>query len=543
MYKKSFFFVIIFFLFSGLVYFTPSAWFIYFPKEYVYFLSIFCSLLQFFVVYRIKANRNIPKVIQMQEYGIWILLFLSFVSMIFFPVRNLNLGDGVLLLEHVALESKIFGYHLTMDEILEAFIHSILYTQFQTFFSNPMQVYRLVSTIFGFVSLSILVYFFRKFQISFIGYFFVLLSGGMYLFYGYSENYTIITSVLWFYILFVIQKIKENKERNLQVLIPVSVIACSLILLHLVSGYLILSLIFLCFHFSDKDKFVRNAIISTLVSILILSPVFLYFTFFSEVRFDFTQTHLTNPKFYPLKKMISINHFRDILFCIIGSAFLPFVFIIYNMSFNWTELKKVFLKREIQFILYVLVGFSIHGFVHYPQLGFPADWDLLAFYWTPISFLGVFIWKEMHQISKENNNESRINISYELIPILLFSGSIFVINFLFLSHLDLNSMKILETSLNRIEKFSELEDTKKIETVKPSHKKFYLKVSFFLYESFDKLTNINPNEDIARLMKENRQFKIELEQNINLVESKWQKDFYRRMTDYHIEYLKLLQEK
>ena len=44
-------------------------------------------------------------------------------------------------------------------------------------------------------------------------------------------------------------------------------------------------------------------------------------------------------------------------------------------------------------------------------------------------------------------------------------------------------------------------------------------------------------------MKENRQFKIELEQNINLVESKWQKDFYRRMTDYHIEYLKLLQEK
>ena len=70
-----------------------------------------------------------------------------------------------------------------------------------------------------------------------------------------------------------------------------------------------------------------------------------------------------------------------------------------------------------------------------------------------------------------------------------------------------------------------------------------MKVSFFLYESFDKLTNINPNEDIARLMKENRQFKIELEQNINLVESKWQKDFYRRMTDYHIEYLKLLQEK
>ena len=402
MFKNFLFFTFVFFSFSFIIYFSPSVWFVYFPKEYLYFFSLFCVFLQSLIYWYEKKKRKPIFFVNTNFLWLAVLFGIFIFLMIFFPVRNLNLGDGVLLLEHLALEAKIFGFHLTMDEILEALIHSLLYAKFDSFFLNPMQVYRLVSTVSGFIAICILFYFFRKFEIKFIGYFLVLSSGGMYLFFGYSENYTMVTVGLWYYILFVMQEIRENKKRNLKILIPISIIASVLILFHLVSGYLLLSLVFLCYHFSDEGKFIRNAFFCTLVSILFLAPVFAYFTFFSDVRFDFTQTHLTNPKFYPLKKMISIHHFRDILFCIIGSAFLPFVVIIYSISFKKVALKSFFLEKEIQFLLTVLLGFSIHGFVHYPQLGFPADWDLLAFYWTPISFLSVFIWIETVAVNEDN---------------------------------------------------------------------------------------------------------------------------------------------
>ncbi len=282
-----------------------------------------------------KENSEKILSVQLPNSILWIILIClsSLLLFILFPIRNLSLGDGILLLEHVALEAKMFGYHLTMDEIFEALIHSVLFVKFPAFFPTPIAVYRFVSTVCGLFAISFLVYFFRKFKHSILGYILVLSAGGMYLFHGYSENYTIITSVLWIYILFSIQMIQKGEKRNLEALLPICFIACILILLHLVSGYLLFSLVYLCYHFSDRGKFITNAVYCTLFSALILAPVFLYFIFFSDVRFDFTQTHLTNPKFYPFSKIISTIHFRDIFFCIIGSAFLPFIILLYSFLF------------------------------------------------------------------------------------------------------------------------------------------------------------------------------------------------------------------
>lgn len=543
MFKDFIFFILVFFSFSLMVYISPSAWFVYFPKEYLYFLSLFCVFLQLFIYWYDNKKKEVIFFLNTNYIWTTVLFGISIFLMIFFPVRNLNLGDGVLLLEHLALEAKIFGFHLTMDEILEALIHSLLYAKFDSFFLNPMQVYRLVSTVSGIIAISILFYFLRKFEVKFIGYFLVLSSGGMYLFSGYSENYTLITTGLWFYILFVIREIKENKKRNLKILIPISLIASLLILFHLVSGYLLLSLVFLCYHFSDEGKFIRNAFFCTLVSILFLAPVFLYFTFLSEVRFDFTQTHLTNPKFYPLKKIISINHFRDILFCIIGSTFLPFVILIYYISFRRLELKNIFKKKEIQFLMTVLTGFSIHGFVHYPQLGFPADWDLLTFYWTPISFLCVFVWIEMNQSNEVTDDIPMETLPLKFVPIFLFAGFVFILNGIYLSIPDKSKLDELDKSLTRINKFSNSEEPNKIKIINPAYKKFYLSVAFFLFESGEKLSVLDSTEESLRLRGENENFKLELARKIDSVEPIWQKDFYARMTKYHLEYLKLMQHK
>lgn len=541
MINKTLFFLAVIFLFTSLVFLSDASWFIYFPKEQLYMLSGFCIILQllhyFYFINRINNSLRSDK----SFLYISVLLLVSLTLMIFFPVRNLSLGDGILLLEHVALEAKVFGYHLTMDEILEALIHSFLYAKFPALFETPMEVYRLISTLSGVCALSVLVYYFRKFKIGFTGYFLVLSSGGMYLFHGYSENYTIITTVLWIFILYVINSIRTNEHRNLKALLPICFIACILILSHLVSGYLLFSLVFLCFHFSDKGKFLRNAFYSTLFSLSILLPVFIYFTFFSDVRFDFTQTHLTNPKFYPLSKIISTTHFRDIFYCILGSAFLPFITLIYLFLFDRIKVIALFKKGEFQFLAFVLLGFLIHGFVHYPQLGFPADWDLLAFFWSPIVFLAVFILSELYPFS--NSIEGKI-FSPEFTASFIFAGCIFFLNAVTLSKPEGFKITELKNSLTRIETFSVSSESKLLASVKPEYKKFYLKVSFFLFESSEKMKSENvDSKQVTKLLSENQVFQKELSDHIGSIDSKWQKDFYSRLTHYHLEYLDLLKKK
>ncbi|HRG73094.1 MAG TPA: hypothetical protein PLX69_00905 [Leptospiraceae bacterium] len=547
--KRFLFLLTVFISFNLFIYVSNAAWFIYFNKTYLYILSGICVSLQVAYIFYAKASESRNNLLQSRvKIPIafsYILLFISVSLMIFFPVRNLNLGDGILLLEHVALEAKMFGYHLTMDEVFEAFVHSILFAKFPSLFATPMEVYRIVSTISGLCAMGILVYYFRKFKVSFIGYFLVLSCGGIYLFHGYSENYTMITTGLWFYILYSVNSIRSNQSRNMQALLPICVIACLLILSHLVSGYLLFSLIFLCYHFSDEGKFLQNALYSTIFSLLILLPVFGYFTFFSNVRFDFTQTHLTNPKFYPIAKMISINHFRDILFCIVGSAFLPFVVLLYLLLFKKEQTIQILKRKEFQFLIFVLIGFLIHGFVHYPQLGFPADWDLLAFFWSPIVFITVLMLEEFPKINEARFKGSQNSFPLELIPIFLFAGIIFVLNAVILSKPDEKKMIELRESLLIIDRFSYSEEATVLGGVKPEFKKFYLKVSFFLFESGIKIKGLNLHSEskVARLLNENKQFQLELKEHIGNIETKWQKDFYARLTRYHLEYLDITKEK
>jgi|JI9StandDraft_1071089.scaffolds.fasta_scaffold00874_18 hypothetical protein len=545
MIRKALFTISVLALYNVLFFFSDNPWFVYFPKNTLLILSGLC--LGIYISQLLFQNTYSHFLNLISKYQSIVLSFIflpSFLFMVFFPIQNLNLGDGVILLEHVALEAKIFGFHLTMDEILEAMIHSILYAKYSNLFESPMEVYRLISTLFGLCALGILFYYFIKFKMNLSSYLLILSSGGIYLFHGYSENYTIITTFLWVYILFVVNTIKANEIRNLKALIPICFIACLLILLHLVSGYLVFSLIFLCYHFSDRGKFFKNALISTFSSLLILLPIFLYFTLFSEVRFDFTQTHLTNPKFYPLSKIISKTHFRDILFCVIGSAFLGSMVLFYVFIFYKEKLFSLLKKPEYQFLGFVLFGFMIHGFVHYPQLGFPADWDLLAFFWSPIVFIAAFLLTDL--INVEDNPNKPINyLSYELIALFVFSILIFGINAIYLNRPDLEKMHELKSSIERVNVFSKTEESNYLKQVKPEYKKFYLKVSFFLFESFEKIKSTSTDSDLtaARLLQENKSFQEELMNHISNVEGKWQKDFYARLTRYHLEYLDFLKKK
>ena len=513
-------FILIVFLFLNLIVYFSNSWFIFFPKEYFYPLSFVAYLTQFFI--RTPILRS----------PLWLIvsvLVSAFSLMIIFPVRNLDMGDGILLLSTFSLESFYFGYHLTFDEVLEGLFHSFVYNMLgnKDTISNPVLAYKVTSSIFGFFFLVQLFYYFKKWSINLYGYLIVLLSGGMYLFFGYAENYTIVSFFIWSYLLFSVDLIKRT-ERGLLSLFTVCVFASIVISLHLVSGYLIFSLIFICYFLSEKKNFVRYSIASTVICILLISPIFIYFSFFSEVRFDFMQTHFTNPKFYPIKKIFQPNHFRDILFIFLGSAFLPFIYFFYLLIFKFKLLKnKIREKPEIQFLLFALLGFLIHGFVHFPQLGFPADWDLLSFFWTALVLVTVLL---------NHDLEDNLFIG-KLLPISFF---IFLFNAYANSKLNLNKEAELNETLKLLNSFVQ-EERIKIHEIQPKHKKFYLKAKFFLFESKRKMEEKKglPSQE---LQSQNKLFNSEIDMNILNVNLDWQKDYYKRLTKYHFEYLEFLKK-
>ena len=111
---------------------------------------------------------------------------------------------------------------------------------------------------------------------------------------------------------------------------------------------------------------------------------------------------------------------------------------------------------------------------------------LLAFFWSPIVFLAVFILDELYF----NQKDASIELGYfpkVFFPFFVFAGCIFILNALTLSKPDDLKITELKNSLTRIESFSASNESKILASVKPEYKKFYLKVSFFLFESAEKM--------------------------------------------------------
>ncbi len=120
MIRKALFTISVLALYNVLFFFSDNPWFVYFPKNTLLILSGLC--LGIYISQLLFQNTYSHFLNLISKYQSIILSFIflpSFLFMVFFPIQNLNLGDGVILLEHVALEAKIFGFHLTMDEILK----------------------------------------------------------------------------------------------------------------------------------------------------------------------------------------------------------------------------------------------------------------------------------------------------------------------------------------------------------------------------------------------------------------------------------------
>ncbi|MDF3820606.1 dolichyl-phosphate-mannose--protein mannosyltransferase [Leptospira sp. 96542] len=454
------------------IFFFPNVW--YFPQNKIWLLgatNIFFAL-QLIVYLNKKFNW-----VSYQNFSFdfikkynWILLTFYFVFLILHPIRNMSFGDGLLLLETNLLETTIFSFQFTLDEIFETISHSLLLKILVSlgWDNDPRIVYGFLSSFAGIVLVFILLK--EETEKKSLGLYFFLSAGGFLLFYGYSENYTLVSLIhftLYFKILYWLRN--ESKNKNL-LLYGATAFVSIAILFHLVSGYLSLLLFYLWYQHSPKHSKPKHLIVSTLLGLLIILPVFFYFIFLHNPSIDSNSTHLIHPPFYPKQRLVSINHFKEILSVLYFNTGIPILFLLYGYFFHHNSWRTFIQKEEYKILFVASFCFFLHGFFHNPQLGFPADWDLMGFYWIPITYLAYSFWNEMENKPKE------------FLPILFFGVSLTILSGMSLSKEDPNKEELWKLTKDLIVNYAN-DNSKFIASLDKKDKKFYTKGDFLFYKA------------------------------------------------------------
>ncbi|MGV3668017.1 MAG: dolichyl-phosphate-mannose--protein mannosyltransferase [Leptospira bouyouniensis] len=446
-----------------------KPWF--YPGSQPLYLSItlFFVLLQSFIFYN-KKKQFINEV-SFHKYipTNWIIASFYFLFMLCFPILNRNWGDGLLLLETNLLETKLFGFQFTLDEILESILHSQLmnglsYFQIQ---EDPTVSYSILSYLSGILFICGFL-FLGRFKQKDLSILFLLSSGGILLGFGYAENYTLVTTIHLGLYLFLNRYASDPKDNDILLYGSTSIVALSM-LFHLVSGYLVILLVYLWVFHSPKEKKIKHLVYCTLLGSLILLPWFVYFSAFHDPTVDKNSTHLIHPPFYPLKRWVSNNHLKEILSVLYWNAGISPFYLSYQFFFQ-KEKWKQFIKYPFhKLMLVVILAFVLHGFLHNPQLGFPADWDLMGFYWLPITLLAFLYWKQ----------ESKI--VWEWVPLQFFGASLVMIAAVQLNKTNPKDVLIWEITKKAISTYS-TENKTFIQSLPKEDKKFFAKGDFLFFK-------------------------------------------------------------
>ncbi|WCL48238.1 hypothetical protein [Leptospira sp. GIMC2001] len=455
------------------------------------------------------------------KYAPWI-FGVQFILFIIYNICNLNYGDGIILFENVFLEGSIFGYQSTIDELLEAFVHSKL---FITFGGDPRFYYRITSTICGFLYLIFVTFQLHRNSSSLVDSIFWLSPGGLLLFYGYGENYSIVSIILFLTLMIGIYFIQRGKsDYSIYILAFLATIGA---LFHLVYGFMAIALIYFAIIQSTSGKLLKNAVVSCMIAGLFIIPTFSYFLFFADATIHASQTHALTMPIYPWRRMISMNHLKDIMGVIWFTSCAPVLAILYCRIFHSNKLNDFFEKPEIRFILLAILGFFIQAFTINPMLGFPTDWDLMSFYWIPLTMLAYYTMREIGQ--------SRIL----LLPIIIFCLG-FQINTAKSLH---NNPEKLEVDYKlTMEIANDYVALKKdnYKNISQKKRKLFLKLDHFIFKSISILKKSNSPKAKA-LTLELKNFEKELELRTfadeKVYDKEWIRDYITRLTDFHHKFL------
>ncbi|PJZ46785.1 glycosyltransferase family 39 protein [Leptospira brenneri] len=517
----------------GCQFLPTKPWFLPGEKNIYIFIAIFFITLQTFLLFSLAKNNDLVDKIKKYIPAGWIFALLFFIFLILFPIRNMNWGDGLLLLETNLLETKLFGFQFTLDEILETALHSqVSNLLFRFGFSDDPRIsYTFLSQLAGIGILFGFLWTAKRENKSNTASILVLLSsGGILLTFGYAENYTLVTVTHLLIYLFVSKYTKDPKDNNLLLYGSTALVSISM-LFHLVSGYLVLLLIYLWYVHSPKDKKIKHLVGCAILGLSILTPWFSYFLFFHDPAIDRNSTHLIHPPFYPKSRLVSLNHFKEILSVLYWNASIASLFLSYQFLFFKKEWKAFVERPETKVILVTILAFFLHGFFHNPQLGFPADWDLMGFYWLPITFLAHQFWIQ----SKE--------ISIEWIPSFLFGTVVVIFSAITLHQTNPSRELLWETTKSTIQSYVK-ENKSYIDNLPKEDKKFFAKGDFLFYKGeviTAKLCDFPEKQNLIQKMNHHRRIWKKGFEDGSFKSKEILGQFLTEATKTNIEYIKSLE--
>ncbi|TGL59372.1 dolichyl-phosphate-mannose--protein mannosyltransferase [Leptospira ognonensis] len=535
---NQFFFLSIPFILTLLFSFLPTKlWFDYLDQTIVISVTLFFFSFHAltFIFQRPLAN-TLSSFENVLNRNRTLVLLGFFLFMLCFPFRNLNWGDGIILLETNLLETELFGSQIAMDEILETISHSLAFRilSIWNFDDDNRYAYQIVSFLSGAIFLAFLGWKLNSgpqkrtnlFEsILFLG------SSGFLVFFGYAENYSILSLFIFLFIFYVRQWIQTDLSPNV-LLINSTLLVTLGIYLHLVSGFLIISLFYLWIEFSPKNKRWNDLIKCSFIGGIILLLGFCYLLFLHDPTLDRKSSHLLHPPIYPWKRLISLNHLTEITAVMWYNSRVPLLILAYFYFFERSILKSFFQKKENKFILSVIVSFLVNGFIINPMLGFPSDWDMIGFYWIPFAFLGYHLLTE-HRF-----------LIIKFASVLLFTFTIQILQARHLNYLDEAKNKEVLLTQKIVHEYVS-ENRIKISGLPRTEKKFYAKTDFFFYKSIQISRRIceftGKNELINTLQALQKEFQEGTDTG-KLNDKIWIKDFLTKATITNTAYIKSLKE-
>lgn len=301
-----------------------------------------------------------------------------------------GLGDSLLLLEHVPVYARLFGYLDSFDELLALFLRSKFYLAGADLFDLPADAsYALFSAILGGAYLLVLLHFLRgrTLYAALAGLALFLFSPAVQLYAGYVENYTL-AALLLSSLLFTAGRELERAAAAGRppaegVLLRLAALAALGVLVHGVVAFVLPGLVYLTYLSAGRNlrRMIRPALRAGGLAGLVIVPVWFYFFFLAANPVDFFESFAYRPALYPPRDWFSAGHLRPLVNLPLLVA--PGALLLFWCAPLLRERTRRLRPIDVFFLLATL-GFAGHAFVWNPLIGFPADWDLFTFFQAPL---------------------------------------------------------------------------------------------------------------------------------------------------------------
>ena len=320
-------------------------------------------------------------------------LLYALIALLSFPAfwglrnRDYTLGDSTHLIEILTWDVHTRGYHVTYDEPMELYVHSLAYRALHTAFGwDVARSYALVSALCG-VAVVLLLLLLAESVVGGPGrWLFVLLplcTGWAGLFFGCVENYTLVAAGVIAYVVLG----RQHLEGRCRLAWPALILSISFCL-HVLAGWLFPSLVYLYFSgWREHDPPARARRLAEML-LAVLVPIACTIGYLAAIGYGpgmMRNTHLAGLKFIPLLdpsytfyqyEMFSLQHLTDILNQIVlvalpGLLIWPFMLLFHRDRIDGND-------RFLRFLLLIAVFCQIFVATWNPDLGAYNDWDLFA---------------------------------------------------------------------------------------------------------------------------------------------------------------------